>query len=239
MQEITDIHSHVLYGVDDGARNRQESLQMLSLAAEGGVRRLIATPHNSPWEKDRPTPEEIRSLCRDLQQACDQEIGVPIRLIPGQEQYWHRELPDELAAGEALPLGESDLVLVEFGLQVPAKELRLAASSLARGGYRMVVAHCERFEALRKEETLQELLSMGVLLQSNIGAVQGGLFDSTARWLRARYKRQEISFIGSDMHSLHSRPPVSQEQVRWFTRHLPADYAARVLDGNARERFFS
>ena len=65
--EIIDIHTHVLPGIDDGAENWDMSMEMLKIAWDSGVRRVIATPHFLPW-KSQISPEKIRHMCREAQE---------------------------------------------------------------------------------------------------------------------------------------------------------------------------
>ena len=116
-----------------------------------------------------------------------------------------------------------------------------AAGKFRRSPFRVVAAHFERYEALRKQENLEQFLQAGVLLQSNIGEMKKGLFDSGKRFLQKAYAAGLVSFTASDMHNLSSRPPISEESLKWFRNRLDPAYMEELfctnpekLPGNAQ-----
>ena len=230
---ITDIHCHILPGVDDGAADWDTSLEMLRRSWEAGVRSLIATPHYLPWRKTI-TAHAIPDLCRELTERARQELGIAPQIWPGQELYFHRDILDDLAAGKALPLAGSRYVLVEFDEEAPWSEIRLAADQFRRSSWRMIAAHVERYSALRDDEHLRDLLAAGALLQSNADEMTHGFLNGTTRWLKKRYAAREIRYIGSDMHNLTDRPPLDRAALHW-TEKLEEDYRRGILGGYAAE----
>ncbi len=232
---ICDIHSHILPALDDGAKNWDETMEMLRTAYDSGVRAIIATPHYLPW-KERRSAERIASLCQEAMERAKRDLGIDILIYAGNELYYHQELPEALESGDALTLAGSKYILVEFSEGVAFKEMKHALESLQRSGYRVILAHCERYICIREERSLEEILEMGVLLQSNAEEIERGMFDQTKRWLTKRYKAQQISFIGSDMHHITRRKPLSPSQVSWYERKLPEDYRRRLFYENAESR---
>ncbi len=231
-QEIIDIHSHVLPGIDDGAKSWDMSMQMLKSAWDSGVRHVVATPHFLPWEPQVP-PEEIRKMCREAAQRFSDLYGLEMILCPGEELYYHSGLLDDLQAGRALTLNDTDCILVEFGTMMPGQEIMKAVQHLKRSGFQVILAHYERYKALAQKDLAGELVDLGVMLQSNVEAIAGGCFDQEARRVRKDYKRGLISFSGSDMHNLTSRPPISRKDLRNLAACLDEGQMRKVLYDHA------
>ena len=229
---IWDIHSHILPGIDDGSRNWDMTLQMVQQSWDAGVRTMIATPHYLPWHS-RLKKETVLQLTEEAGQKIRHNLGIEMTVFPGEELYYHSELLEELKEGKALTLAGSRYVLVEFGEDTPYSEIRMAVDQFRRSPFKLIIAHVERFSALRKDACLEEVLSMGARLQSNAEEMERGLFDSTKRWLRKRYDAQEISYIGSDAHDPVKRPPLSAKSLKWFRDHLDGEYREALFFKNA------
>ena len=235
-QEIFDIHTHVLPGIDDGAANWDVSMEMLGTAWDSGVRRIIATPHYLPWKR-QISPNRIRRMCREAQERFAERYGAKMRIYPGEELYYHSELLDDLDSGKAMTMNGTDYVLVEFGVLVQYSDLLHAVQKLQRGGYKPILAHYERYKALREDERIEELLDLGVLLQSNLEALEGGFLDSEVRRIKNHYRKGYVSFTASDMHDTASRPPMQDKGIARLTKCLDRTEVQSVLYSNARAAF--
>ena len=230
---ITDIHSHILPGIDDGSADWDMTLQMLQMSWDAGVRRLIATPHYLPWRKTI-IAEQVPDLCLEAEGRAERELGIRMEIYPGQELYYHRDIMKDLESGRALPLAGSRCVLVEFDEQVPWREMLRAMELFSRSRWQMILAHAERFSAIRDPENLQTALELGILLQSNAEEMGHGFLNGTTRWLKKRYAAREIMFIGSDMHNVSGRPPLTRKSLQW-TEKLDREYREELLCRNAEK----
>lgn len=229
--EIFDIHTHILPGIDDGASDRAMAVQMLSLAYEQGVRTLIATPHASM--RYHTSADRVRELCSALEQEFRTVSGQEIRIFPGQEIFYRNDVIDSLADGKLMTMADSSYVLMEFMPGEDYSAIYHAARNLSLNGYRMVLAHAERYKTLRTEEHLDELLHLGVYIQMNVCSAAGSWFDRDVRWCRKILKEQKVHFIGSDMHNLSGRRPAYSQTVQWMQKHLDSDYIQEICYGNA------
>ena len=232
---LWDMHSHVLPGIDDGSKDWETSLQMILASWKAGVRTIVATPHHLPW-KDPIPPETIKSLCEEARARFEDTYGYFMRILPGQELYYHSGLLQDLATGRCLTLNDSDTILVEFATKIDFEALQTALRELYNAGYNVIVAHLERYSCLRSgTDLVEDLLDEGILFQSNIQEAGSSLFDSTERWLRRLYENRLIQFVASDMHNMHSRSPMSLEDVGWYRKKLDPRYFREVFQKNAEE----
>src|SRR5512140_203823 len=101
---MIDIHNHVLPGIDDGAADMAESIEMCRIAARDGIKVIVATPHS--FDGNRVTdPELIRRMVKDLNQALRAK-GVDVKVLAGMETRVGPDLPELLSAGRVVPLNQ-------------------------------------------------------------------------------------------------------------------------------------
>lgn len=229
-ETICDIHCHILPGIDDGSRNWDMTLQMVQQSWDAGVRTMIATPHYLPWH-ERLKGETVLSLVEEARQKVASELGVEMIILAGEELYYHSGLIEELQQGKALTMAGSRYILLEFAEDASYSEIRMAVQRFQRSPWKPIIAHVERYGALRKKQHLDEILSMGAQLQSNAEEMQRRIFDSTRRWLRKCYDARFISYIGSDAHDVTERPPLSEASLKWFRDSIDNEYRAQLFGG--------
>ena len=174
---LIDIHQHLVYGVDDGAKTWDDTVAMMMEAEKQGIERIIATSHALPGRAHFDYDGYLDKL-DEINQYAEQQ-GWRVRLLPGAEIYYTSKALKKLDA-EAIPtLNGSRFVLVEFIPEVKADELFRAMRELANGGYNPILAHVERYYCLQdKQEVIQDLRRLGVMIQMNAKTVlqSKGLF---------------------------------------------------------------
>lgn len=213
---MIEIHSHVLPGIDDGAKDVQEAAGLLSLLKEQGVSSVVMTPHFYP---DRHKLEEFQEKRDNAYFTLFQSLGEPwekgrafdMDLILASETL----ISDTLFAYdslEALCISGTNYLLLElpYSKEWSGSVFRLIDKLMARYGVTPIIAHIERYDAIRHkpEKNLVELLDLGCLLQMNIDS----LIERGSRRLAMKLvKKGYIDVVGSDCHSLISRPPRYRE----------------------------
>lgn len=233
MKPFCDIHTHVLPGIDDGAKNWDICLGMLQQSWDSGVRKVIATPHYVPWETEIP-PGQIRKLAEEAERKAKKELGINIKIYPGQEIYFHMDVVEKLKKKEVMTLADSRYVLVEFHTGITYKELRQNISFLRMAGFRPVIAHVERYKCLRNQDKMDEMSDIAPLLQMNIHSLQGKRWNKTFRWCKTQLSEQTVDFLASDMHNLTTRPPVSKEDIQWIFNNMNEKYMDELLSDHAQ-----
>ena len=103
--QVIDIHSHILPGLDDGARSLEQAGEMLKIAWKEGIQKIVATPHFMP-DHENPTKEKVLEQLTRLQTLSDDK-GYGIRLYPGNEIYYHEEVPQLLEEERIFTLAAS------------------------------------------------------------------------------------------------------------------------------------
>lgn len=231
MERYIDIHSHIIPGVDDGARNMEISMQMLQIAADDGISAIILTPHNKPGH--RPFDfSKIASLTKDMQnELVSQNIGI--KLYIGNEIYYRSEIISEIENGRATTLAGTHYVLVEFDPLDDYDHIRNGLYALLMNGYRPVLAHAERYRNIRaKKSGLNDLWEMGCYIQVNAGSIMGKFGFDTRQYARKLLKQNLVHFIATDAHDVDKRAPYLSSCADYVTGKYGTDYAGYLLYDN-------
>ena len=222
---MTDLHTHILPGMDDGAKDAAAAAAMLRMEAEQGVAGVALTPH---FYRADETPE--RFLARRgaawerLRDSLEGETGLPA-LVLGAEVAWMPNLDrwDEL---EALCLGGSRYMLLELPFAPWSGSLiDQLYNLLGKGCVTPVLAHLERYARVQKREHLRELLRMGLPIQVSAGC----LLRPGSAWRALRLIKSGRSvLVASDCHGTERRPPDLGPASR-VLRSRAADAGERAL----------
>ncbi|MGN0402820.1 MAG: CpsB/CapC family capsule biosynthesis tyrosine phosphatase [Acetatifactor sp.] len=231
---IADIHSHILPGVDDGAEDIWETLEMLRIACREGITDLIVTPHYQSGRYFTPA-DEITGKVAGIQKLADRN-RIPIRLYPGTEIYFRSGLEERMDSGQLATMNGSSFVLVEFS---PAEEfpyIRNAMEELLGMGYHPILAHVERFRCMREETfRVRELKSMGCQIQANAGSITGEYGYATKRYLHRLLKEHLVDYVGTDAHNASGRAPHMKRCAEALYRKYGEAYANCILYKNAEK----
>ena len=120
---MIDIHTHILPGLDDGARDMDDSLEMAVIAVQSGVHALAATSHaNTGGFFSEYSVEEYMKRLSDFRRELDRE-AIPLTVLSGMEIFMTHEVPDMIREERLLPLNETDYFLMEFGFGIEQEEM--------------------------------------------------------------------------------------------------------------------
>lgn len=143
---MTDIHTHILPGLDDGAESLYDTLEMAAMAFENGTTRIVATPHcNIPGVYDNYFGERYIHAFETARRAIEKE-KIPVELLPGMEVFATEDLPELLTEGKIMPLNQTRNVLIEFDFSEDPRFAERVLRRVREVGAKPVIAHAERFE---------------------------------------------------------------------------------------------
>ena len=231
MSMIVDMHCHILPGLDDGAKNEQETLEMLKIAYEEGIRVIIATPHH---HKKRGI-----CTCRQYKEALEKtrklayEIDPGFRIIPGMEVYFDQDVINKLQNKNLQTMGNSQYLLVEFSPDAESVYIRQSMQQIEMEGYTPILAHVERYSSLLESiEDVKDLVDMGVYIQVNAGSITGDSGRTVKRFTKQLLERHLVHFVGTDAHSSGRRRPKIKECAEYVSKKFGEDYAKDLFQRN-------
>lgn len=212
---MIDIHSHIIYGVDDGPKTLDESVALITEAYRQGVRQIVATSHRRKGMFE--TPEEI-ILTNFMSVKAEVQKHLPdMRLFYGGELYYSSQMMTQLEKGHFPTMNGTRFALVEFSSNTPYKDMHQAVTKVSLLGLTPVLAHIERYHELAfDDKKVTELIQMGAYTQINSSHVlKPKLFNDSLKDYKKRVRflsdKHLVHCVASDMHNLTSRPPQMKE----------------------------
>jgi protein-tyrosine phosphatase len=215
----TDIHSHLIPGIDDGAKTMDHSLGMVKRFADLGYKKLITTPHVMS-DMYRNTPEIILNGLEALREEVNR-MGIAIELEAAAEYFYDEMLFEKIERGEILTFG-SQYVLFEFAfLQKPMRDSELIFA-FQSNGYKPVLAHFERYVFYDSIKPAEEFKEKGVLIQLNLNSLTGHYGPQIKKQAERLIDAQLVDFAGSDCHRI--------EHLEILEKNLTSRYFHKILE---------
>lgn len=193
-----DLHTHILPGVDDGARTMEDALAMARLAVNSGVRTVVTTPHSN---RDPRFASLVESRVRALQYRLRCE-GIPLRVLPGMEIFATEDTPARLAQGTLLPLAGTRYALVEFDFEEEPFFIEQILQGVRAVRFVPVMAHPERYACVGEQPELVRVWRQdGCLIQVNKGSLLGRFGEEIRETALQLLQDGVVTVVASDAHS--------------------------------------
>jgi len=214
----SDMHSHLIPGIDDGAPDMATSLKLIGGLAELGYKKIYTTPHIM-WDMYPNTREDILSRLVDLRKAV-KDKGLDIEINAAAEYFIDEHFRQLLADKKQLLTIHNTMVLVEFSLANPPMELKDVLFEMQLQGYQPIIAHPERYLYLEHTKNFyDELKDYGCMFQLNMLALGGFYGRSVQEFAQYLAKKDYYNLVGTDMHHV---------------RHLQGLHDSKVYEGLLR-----
>jgi len=196
----TDMHSHLIPGIDDGSKSMEDSLMMLRKFAELGYKKVITTPHvMSDFYKN--TPEIILAGLEKVRTAIKAE-GLEIEIDAAAEYYLDFKFDELILKKELLTFGDNH-VLFELSFNDEPPRVKDSVFNMITEGYRPILAHVERYPFYFNQwEKIEDYKTRGVLLQLNINSLSGHYGPQVKKMAEQLISRGWIDVVGSDCHHM-------------------------------------
>jgi protein-tyrosine phosphatase len=237
-EPFVDIHCHLVPGIDDGARNWDDTLAMARMAAADGIGTIVVTPHQLGSYRQN-SGDEIRRRTAELQKFLD-ERQVALRVLPGADVRIEADITSLLRSGEVLTLADRRKhVLLELPheMYIPLEPL---LAELEATGLVGILSHPERNLGLAADpRPMQRLVDAGCLMQVTAGSLLGAFGAEIQRLTESFLAAGLVHFVSTDAHGVKSRRPVLRrafervvELTNWETASdLCCRYPSLVAEG--------
>jgi tyrosine-protein phosphatase YwqE len=194
------MHSHLLFGIDDGAPTVEDSIQLIKELMALGYTRFITTPHiyrdlyfNSP-DTILPKLDAVRQALKENQ--------IDVQLDTAAEYFLDEHFEELIEKEELLTFGDRH-VLFEISFDSEPPMLNRAIFNMQLRGYKPILAHPERYEFWHRDfDRYRSLAERGVLLQVNINCLTGHYGPQVRRISEKMIDEKLVSFLGTDCHHL-------------------------------------
>lgn len=215
----TDIHSHLLPGIDDGAQNLEQSIAMINKFAELGYKKLITTPHIMS-DMYKNTPDTIFSALKIVQDEI-KRLAIPIQ-IEAAAEYFTDDYLYNLVGQEKLLTFANNHLLFEFSFHNKPMMMDETIFKLQAKGYKLVMAHYERYMFFPDTKQAAEFKEKGIKIQVNINSLTGHYGPHPKKQAESLIDQKMVDVLGTDCHRI--------EHLMLLENNLDKKYLHKALD---------
>ncbi len=197
---MIDIHNHLLYGVDDGSKSLELSIEVLKDLETAGITDIILTPHYIPYSNySNPRSDNLERLEKLKREAKRNNISINLYL--GNEIFIDDSIYDLLEKNVISSLNNTNYILVELPMSGDFSGYQEIFKFLMSKGYKVVLAHPERYLSFQEDyRKAIELDEMGVYFQSNLDSLVGKYGPRAEELIKRLLRDNRISFLATDIH---------------------------------------
>ncbi len=224
-----DMHSHLIPGIDDGAKDYEESESIINGLKEMGYKQLITTPHIiSDFYKN--TYDSITEQNQKLNLYLE-EKGKSSNIKAAAEYYLDSEFMDLVEQKKLLTLGDSDYVLFELSMVEKPYNLKDVIFKMLLNGYKPVLAHPERYSFLAGDlNNYLDLKNRGVFFQINLMSLVGHYSKGVQKTAELLIDNNLVDFVGTDCHRLRHLPIIEKSLKSKYCHKLVNNCNLKNLD---------
>lgn len=225
------MHNHILYGIDDGAKTIEETIQMLKLAANTNIEQIIVTPHfkENIFHNQK---DIIETKVSELKQILI-DNNLSIKIHPGSEIFLSKNTLNLLNNQKLQTLNNSNYVLVETHIVSDYQLINVQEElyNLKIDGHQVILAHPERYENTHDNPNfVYDLVSDGFYMQINVNSLKEN--HPYHKVVRKLLDNNLVHFIASDSHDLNNRPPLLDKGYQFIKKNYGLDYANDLFYNN-------
>lgn len=200
---MTDTHSHILFNIDDGSNNIEESIAILKEMAEVGFKHVILTPHYIEGT-EYSAPNEEKDIRFALLEKRIKEENLDITIHLGNEIFLHSNLIASIEGAKCYGLNKSNYLLVELPFHNQIRGLIDILYEFKVKGYTPIIAHPERYTYLQDNPDLvDKLKEEGTLFQCNYSSILGYYRKDAERLIKYMLKKHYVDYLGTDIHHIN------------------------------------
>lgn len=197
---ITDVHSHLIPGIDDGSKSLDESISLILGLQSLGYKKIITTPHIM-FDYYRNDREKILSGLKRLREALKLH-KIDVEIDAAAEYYLDDHFEELIEKKELLTFGDN-MVLFELSFFEEPRMLDQVIFKLQLEGYKPVLAHPERYAYWHRSiDKYEKLIDKGVLLQANLGSFSGNYGPEVMKVANTLADNKWLALLGSDTHHM-------------------------------------
>ena len=197
----SDIHSHLIPGIDDGSPSMEVTIELLKKFISLGYKKVITTPHvMSDFYLN--TPEIINQGLENVRKSIE-ENQLEIKIEAAAEYNLEPSFEDLINDKNILTFGKDNFLLFELSFFSEPQNLNEVIWSMREAGYNPVLAHVERYAYWHNDyDKVEEMVNRGVKLQMNIGSLTGSYGPEIKLFAEKLVDDEVVEFVGSDCHHI-------------------------------------
>jgi protein-tyrosine phosphatase len=221
--------------LDDGPKTIEESIELCKIAANDGIKTIVATPHSKDGVYEAKSDDTLRKV-KELNLKL-KEIQLDLEILPGAEVHINERLVEYIKNGEVLTInnGRKFLLLELPFFFVPPITDELI-SNLRSIGIVSIISHAERITKFQKTpKILDQLVKSGTLIQITAQSLTGDFGSRERKCAEWLLKHEMVHFIASDVHSLTGRPPILSKALERAAKIIGEKKARALVSHNPEQ----
>ena len=231
---MIDLHCHIIYDTDDGAKTLEESINIIKEAVDAGFTKICCTPHYLAPQYTKTKNENLEKIKIIQKKLLEQNIEIEIFL--GNEIYITENIYELIESGKASRIGDTDFILIEFPMNFKSSIMEIEIDDLISRGYKIILAHPERYVYVQKDiEFLNEYIERGVYLQGNYESLLGKYGNKAKKTLIKLLKRQKISILSTDNHKESSTYSKMYKILKILKKYAKNEYFESITVSNQQK----
>lgn len=231
---MIDIHHHLLFGLDDGAKDIETSVAMAEAAVADDITHVVCTPHANAHYRFDPVvnQQKLEQLRARLDGALTLALGCDFHLS-------FENIDDALKNPRKYTINQKNYLLVEFAdLSIPQQMTQVFHQFLS-SGVQPIITHPERNLTIQKTpHRLDEWIAGGCLVQVTASSLTGRFGRSAQSFAERLLQQNKVHFLATDAHDLQSRPPRMREAFDLVAKQYSPETAERLCVANPKAAFF-
>ena len=229
---MTDIHSHIIYNVDDGSYSIEESIALIKALKSVGFDNIIMTPHYIDGSYYVSLNKEKLTKLRKLRKKVKEE-NIDVNLYLGNEVFINDHIVDCIKDGKVYTLNNTKYVLFEIPFHNQILGLTDIIYEMKVAGYIPVLAHPERYTYFQNDYHLvDKLKDEGLLFQCNFSSILGNYGDGAKKLLKYMLKKKYVNYLGTDIHHIDRTYVIDNfaKIEKAFIKTAGRDYYQEIID---------
>ena len=231
---MTDIHSHILFDVDDGCSTLKESIELLKKMHDIGFNDIILTPHYIDGSEYNSNNIEKISKFKELKEEIQKE-KLDINIYLGNEIFINNNIYELIKNKNIYTLNNSNYILVELPFHNQIVNLEDIIYELKIKGITPIIAHPERYTYFQKNyKEVDRLKEEGFLFQANYSSILGYYGKEAQKLLKYMLKKRYIDYLGTDVHKISKTYVIDNfEKIeKKIIKITKKDYYEEILNNN-------
>lgn len=228
---MIDMHSHILFGVDDGAKTIEDSLALIKEEIKKGVKKIILTPHLKKRHSNASV-DLIKGNFKVLNEAVSAE-KLEGELFLGSEIYLDYNYYDIIWNEQIITLADSDYILIEFSMTDTPNNIPEICYEANLKGFVPIIAHAERYDIFyENNQLIKDTLNEGAHFQINASTIIKKEDKASYKFGEYLLKNELVSFVASDVHNKDTRGFYLDEAYRIVNKNYCHNYAEKIFYKN-------
>lgn len=230
---MIDFHTHILPNIDDGARNIEETIQLIQEAQKAGFEAIISTSHYMEGYYETNVPE--REMWMNIIYQKLQEENLAMKLYLGNEIYLSENMISLLEEQKASTINDTSYVLFEMPLNIEPLNLYNVVYEMMQCKLVPILAHPERYTFVQQDpELIYDLIEKGVLMQCNYASIIGYYGPKAQIIIKKFLENNMVHFLGSDVHRPNTIYPRIPEILKKITQIIGKQKLEQLTSKNPK-----